>query len=840
MRKQYQKQVLDLMQMIKQIQSAGLYADCQNAAATVSEFIDNFAGKGTKTAELLGEYCNLLLSMNSGDITADCLTEHLNKIENSVKSELRSNKIEIAFLSYKSSMSDCLESIYLAAKADPDCDAYWIPIPYFERNYDGSFGASHYEGAEHYDESFVCVNWFDYDIEARRPDIIFTFAPYDKDNFITSVHPNFYCERLKGLTDLLVYVPYFVVAKDVGQQFCPLPGCMFSNKVVVQSDKVRDTYIRIYEKAFGSMYGDPEDKFIVLGSPKYDKVINTGRESCKLPDDWRKLIGNKKVVLYNLSIGSMLAHGEQYCNQLSSVIDIFSENDDVVLWLRPHPLSDASYKSMRPHLFKKYEQVIESFKQSGQGIFDDSSDLHRAIAMSDAYYGDWSSVAVLYQATGKPIMIQNSNQTRNRDEFIPTILYVDESNIWFSLKCINALFKMERDTWIPQFVGSFPDEPSMFTRLETSMHIQAAANNGNIYFAPHLASKISKYSTEDKSFSKIAYKKHNDSEIYHRDFFGAISYKEYVYLTPCLYPGIARINTATNTLEYYSDWVEPVKKLIGDDKNSFFAYPLVVENTIWLASCNSNALVEFNMDTNTSTVYEVGKAAYRFSSVCFDGTNFWLSPVSGTSTPIVKWNPKSGIIKEFNEIYNDPGGNRYVPLVYSGGFLWLLPKWSKHAYKIDVSSDTISIAEEFELDVADLDSGVHLNKYSQSLTFKDSMFAYNELAGTLIEYNFSTKKRREEVINFSQATVDQIRLITKNVFLQNPELFKTEHDCYHYECCISGLKNFLEHLTSETGQKQENMLKPERQKFLQKSNVNADGTAGQAIYDWAKSSHFNN
>ena len=33
--------------------------------------------------------------------------------------------------------------------------------------------------------------------------------------------------------------------------------------------------------------------------------------------------------------------------------------------------------------------------------------MNRAVALSDAYYGDWSSIVYLYQKTGKKIMIQN-------------------------------------------------------------------------------------------------------------------------------------------------------------------------------------------------------------------------------------------------------------------------------------------------------------------------------------------------------------------------------------------------------------------------------------------------
>ena len=41
------------------------------------------------------------------------------------------------------------------------------------------------------------------------------------------------------------------------------------------------------------------------------------------------------------------------------------------------------------------------------GIYDDSPEMNLAIAISDAYYGDPSSVVEVYKATGKPIMLQN-------------------------------------------------------------------------------------------------------------------------------------------------------------------------------------------------------------------------------------------------------------------------------------------------------------------------------------------------------------------------------------------------------------------------------------------------
>ena len=54
--------------------------------------------------------------------------------------QLLPKKKEIVFLPYKASMWDSLESIWQAARADAACHAVVIPIPYAERNADGSCG----------------------------------------------------------------------------------------------------------------------------------------------------------------------------------------------------------------------------------------------------------------------------------------------------------------------------------------------------------------------------------------------------------------------------------------------------------------------------------------------------------------------------------------------------------------------------------------------------------------------------------------------------------------------------------------------------------------------------
>jgi hypothetical protein len=88
-------------------------------------------------------------------------------------------------------------------------------------------------------------------------------------------------------------------------------------------------------------------------------------------------------------------------------LNLFYEKQDefVLLW-RPHPLMETTIASMRPELLERYLQILNEYKKKAYGIYDDTSDLHRAIAFSDAYYGDGSSLVALYKLTGKPCMIQ--------------------------------------------------------------------------------------------------------------------------------------------------------------------------------------------------------------------------------------------------------------------------------------------------------------------------------------------------------------------------------------------------------------------------------------------------
>ncbi len=414
-----------------------LLEDCQNGGITVGTLIEETQGANHPTVALLEDYCEAIYQIHknlsdSREMNANkaykLLRQKLIKVENSLKNDI-SVRMEVVFLPYKASMWDSLESVWRAANEDPDCDAYVIPIPYYDKNPDGSFREMHYEG-DQYPDDVPVTKYEEYDFEKRRPDAIYIHNPYDSCNLVTSVPPFFFSENLKKYTDKLVYIPYFILGEikpdeddriEGMKHFVTTPAVFNADKVVVQSEDMKQVYIKVLLDATDNhtdaarKYWD--EKILGLGSPKLDKVLSTKKENLEIPQEWLKVIEKpdgswKKIIFYNTSVGALLQHNEKMLQKMRYVLGIFKENrDEVALLWRPHPLIKATMESMRPQLWKEYDRLVRNYRDEGWGIYDDSSDVDRAIALSDAYYGDGSSVVQMYQQTGKPIMMQNVEVT---------------------------------------------------------------------------------------------------------------------------------------------------------------------------------------------------------------------------------------------------------------------------------------------------------------------------------------------------------------------------------------------------------------------------------------------
>lgn len=393
-------------------------ANCQDAAIHIGNEIEKIGREGEEIVPLLEAYCENIYRMSCLQTDASqCkkLTKKIQKqlveIRNRVKYDLPDDKKQVVFLPYKASMWDSLESVWKNAAADEMWESIVMPIPYFTKNTDGTLGEMHYEGAD-FPENVPIMDWQQYSLESEHPDVIFIHNPYDGYNYVTTIHPQFYSAKIRNYTDKLVYIPYFIHRNDmVKDQYCVLPGTIYADLVILQSEKVREQYIRYYSEALPQLVDEfgkkaIENKFQALGSPKFD---TSDVEQTLIPEEWKKFLGkDKKVLFFNTHLnGIMKGKSEQFFKKLAWVFQFFQTREDVVLLWRPHPLMADTAKSMNPEALDTYLRLVERYRQEEIGIYDDSKDLHRAVNLADAYYGDQSSVVELFRNQGKPIMIMD-------------------------------------------------------------------------------------------------------------------------------------------------------------------------------------------------------------------------------------------------------------------------------------------------------------------------------------------------------------------------------------------------------------------------------------------------
>lgn len=409
-----------------------LLQDCQSGAITLGTMIEESEGEGFVTVGLLEGYCEKLYQLHEKILSLQMdeipglfreITDLLESVKQSVKKDIVVKKT-VVFLPYKASMWDSLESVWRQLSKEENCTTYVIPIPYYDKNSDGTMKEEHYEGME-FPKDVPITPYQEFDFEGVHPDEIYIHNPYDYDNFVTSVHPYFYSANLKTFTDKLIYIPYFVLeeinpnnqmALDSIAHLVSKPGVINADLVILQSEAIRQAYINILTK-YGGEESRPvwESRIVGTGSPKLEKVKETKKEDQEIPKEWLQLIQKedgtwKKIVLYNTSVTAFLENDEQMVKKIKSVLQIFFEKrEDVTLLWRPHPLMKATIESMRPDLWESYYAVVEEYKNAGWGIYDDTAELDRAIAISDAYYGDSSSLVKLCKTRKMPIMIQNAS-----------------------------------------------------------------------------------------------------------------------------------------------------------------------------------------------------------------------------------------------------------------------------------------------------------------------------------------------------------------------------------------------------------------------------------------------
>lgn len=806
-----------------------MLTECQTAAISLGEIIEQSEGEDHICVRKLEEYCELLFriyeDINSGTINGNkankILRRQIIKIENSVKNDIAVKK-EIVFFPYKASMWDSLESIYLAAKSDSDCDVYCVPIPYYDLNPDHSVREIHYEGYE-YPGNIEITDWQKYDFESIKPDIIYTHNPYDNYNHVTSIHPRFYSANLKKYTDCLVYVPYYSTTGGMSEWQRLLPVYLHADYIVTQAPVFRDYFDERI----------PDRKFLPFGSPKFDKIIHKCKNPSQPPVEWKEKMEGRKVYFYNTSIDGMLGDTAAFLKKLQYVFDTFRERDDACILWRPHPLLESTFASMRPGEKAEFDRIKRYYIENDIGIYDDTPDMTDAISWSDAYIGDsGTSVTSVFGIVGKPLFILNNRihslpkEDSWRGEVIPGTMFNYFERDRFCITQGNKLYVSEPY----QYDYKYFCDLSAYTGGEYYSMVYEI--NGKRYVCPRNAQDILVLN-DNGIEKKVKLEGRNGSNS--GAFFGARSYGKYLILLPFNYPALVIYDTETGKIRYLEDNIDVFVKE-NERGEKVAGGPWILDGTLYIASPTDSRIYALAIESGKSEVIELHTVNQNgYISMVEADHSLWMLPYKGQT--ILNWNPKTGTVREYTGF---PEGFACIHPIYQavtdeyplGGwaFIGKTVYFTRNWGNMDIQLDTeTGVFSEWKIPLPDREDGkaafgeyfYTTGKYGlmQSIEKKDKYKLFYYPQRKLYDFDIKKNELREIAIQFD---VNELK--------QQEDGFNDYSQWRRY-CCLenafNSLKDFLD------GNIAGNVF--DREKQLQSYGeiaANNDGSCGQKVHEF--------
>lgn len=272
----------------------------------------------------------------------------------------------------------------------------------------------------HYPDYVSVEDYMSYDVEVEKLDVVYIQNPYDDDNFTFSVNPYFYAKNLKKHAKELVYIPCFYEeeisdgyerAYKAMNQYVISPGVVYADRVILQSEQMKDAYVRKLVEYFGEDTRKIWERKIEGIS--YVSVEDKESKYAAIPAEWERFIfkedgSAKKVILYHISVCGLIEYKDKMLEKIKSTLETFKKNSGeiTIVWYGDS-LIDKTLPVIDGVLYEKYLSLVDGFKTERLGIYYDGVDEDKLLLLIDAYYGDIDRIIQQCRMRKIPVMIQD-------------------------------------------------------------------------------------------------------------------------------------------------------------------------------------------------------------------------------------------------------------------------------------------------------------------------------------------------------------------------------------------------------------------------------------------------
>ncbi len=315
---------------------------------------------------------------------------------------------EILFLAAGASLWSGFQPLYQHFIKNDRCHVTVVALPMVRKDAYGRMMASDDEidraaRIEDYPDDIRITEWWDLDIRRLRPSLVFIQAPYDGENPVMTIPPEYYTTKIRRYAERIVYVPPFFgdefeqeAVNDVYnlKHYVCKPGVVWSDLVLLRSEVLRQRWIEKLTEWAGSDTADYWKQKLACVTFDEETVSEVN-------------VQNRKRLLWCIGANALTEEPDCIVESLLQRIRTFKEfGSNLQIGIYIYPIEEDSWKMVNPSLTEEMLRMLSGMiEEDSERFFFVDDPGKETVSSFDAYYGSPSPLIVEFSRMKKPVML---------------------------------------------------------------------------------------------------------------------------------------------------------------------------------------------------------------------------------------------------------------------------------------------------------------------------------------------------------------------------------------------------------------------------------------------------
>lgn len=396
--------------------SLNLLVQAQNILIDIGTCLEFRYGEGTLTVNKIENLCECIFSLYEAvEQGSECTEKQAQLMNDSfdVLSECFysiTKKKLVLFIPFSGKYWESMKPYYEYRKCDEEWVVKVMPVPYFEKSFNGKLSNMKFDIGE-YEDDLPLLDYSSTSVENLFPDEIVIQNSHDEWNGAICIHPDYFAKKLAIFAKELIYIPYLNSegVKDADKKgqlnlryYAATVGAVVADKIILENELQKKNYIDALTELAGSKTRDTWVEKILVCSEK--KPNNEGihhNDSGGQKDD-----GIKKQLLFYTNISDAYCDENAFVSKVREVLKQMTEIGENInlLWIIDSTFEE-NVKNVCPAEAKEILECLSAAKEMTDiEVISSENDAFLATKNCDAYYGSSGYYMNLCIHMNKPVM----------------------------------------------------------------------------------------------------------------------------------------------------------------------------------------------------------------------------------------------------------------------------------------------------------------------------------------------------------------------------------------------------------------------------------------------------